>query len=561
MICGFPQRRSCMHAPTKNNGLGLSMLVFLALACKTTSEEPPVTQKPQPEGHTQSTLGMPMNSCSGKNLNLSLAGESSPFAAKKNEIDALSDQAVREICESKTAVIFIGNADSFGTLEFRAPLAETVKAAIRSEWTETASQFSHAVRKASSELDNMFNNSCRSIYERRKLPTKELQANNQLAFIQILDGPEVGDSMIATRVYGWSANSWTSERKLWKYDQGLNGLTPCEMPCAQELNMPRDAQSIAEALLAKIAPPQGFDQHIYIFKTHGGLYTNSAASLTSPLLDRSTSSTENHSVLLFDTHGPGGPLNSDLAAPFWSRASACRVLNTLRPKMARELGCQETLNLGETAGVDGSTCNTASTGKGQLIPLNSDLLRNPILDPSEVARCMGPGCSDLLMRAAYSPEGFIALGEAATYDPTLALPRGVHRLKLSAISSNKPFASSTILLDSCFGMDHVIDSLAQTAHQRLITVTSANPLYFNLVNYENMSAVDFFRLPYLLGFDPGIASIFPFGTAYDELLQTFHDGSLCGCQCQKNPSPSCKAEPKFSDCSACTLDIRTRKRP
>lgn len=486
--------------------------------------------------------------------------------------DFTSD-AIADICTSSNFFVFVGNADSMGTIEFLRPVPGPIQAAVKAQFASAQTAFSQAVNRAAGDLaDALQVNDCLTLYDQafereraaNSLPPlggsgatsydalKQTTINNiikkqRVLLATLIDGPNNGDSSIETRWYGWTQSTSGSpqwgikDQRSWQWNTTSAALEATTG--AFELNLPRSLSAIIKQLMiltpagqfVTTVPPQdsnadpntlpGFNRVNYFFKTHGGLYTMDSTRHPD-LLNRATPG-DAQQVLLFDAHGDQGEVvSSDLYSPFWTKQTACQLYRELGNdalyasdqcaayEQAAAQGDVDEISQNITAGVDTGGCsNTAGSGKGLLF----DQTTMPVA--SSGADVTDPTQLELL------PEGVIRMGEALTYSSNAQLPYGIGQLQLSPASSANAttiYQADMIVLDSCYGSDKVGNALLaalQNWPRPLVTISNPNPLYIDLLQYNQLSLVDYVALP----------STFVAGALYQNA--------------QKSPSPSTANDP------------------
>lgn len=583
----------------------LLIVGLVAVSCKTSSR-PPAEPKPSPaqpaDGYVRtppeqriaapedpgfapdtptkaglgSAIGLPGSSCAPSAPAGNLLSGSPPkvWFDDAQLLTRLSDAALRQVCEASHGVFFVGNGEQLGELVFRNPeLVAGERAAIKEEFARRGRDFYAAIKEAaagfggpSEDGRGLASNRCWQLYEERHLPTSAL-ASSRLLLVKVLDGPGMGDSQVTTTLYQWQSGRWQPTTNDWQLSndrlQPASG-GPWELYLPKQLN-----QVVLEALHLFPGPNSlaSYDNHVYFFKTHGGLLP-AAGRRRSPLL--SDLPAEGQPVLLFDGHPKQALADQEaLRSPFWGKFHACRIWQYLDPQRFANAGCTgsgPTSDTGGTAGVDGATCNTAGTGKGLLLRGNDELFA--AVAPSEAAwrRCRGDGCLGVASRGALAPDGYIRLAPAVTYDTDWLPSPAVSGLRLIPGRSPLNTAADVVILDSCYGMKSVLRSLIRARQdpsdrsgsgRKLVALWGPNPLYYRLFEYEMFTTSRMMLLGYLLGFDPHQQVQFPFAAEAAALEELLHSGNLCPCACSSaQKSPACEGQTaRFPDCSGCQLQV------
>ena len=437
-------------------------------------------------------------------------------------------KALEELCVPLDLFVFIGNGEPIGQVRLLAPAPDGIKSAIFAQQKKSQASFYRAINQSLQDIKRgLSKNDCLKAYD--QLPDYALSGTNytldeiKSAFVSgnrgrtllvaITDGPGHNDSKIETTWYGFqtkttSGAKWTKTFEgQWMYNHRTDQLVPGDGPF--ELNLAKSIHSIIlrlsrmndQGVLQEVpfSPHSGFrngiqyfDQTTYVIKTHGGL-TKSNLAATPNLFDREDDA-NGHPILLFDSHGPKGKLlGSDLYIPFWYKSSACQLYKdpdlqtkdnqALLQRLYKEEGCDDTASFEEapTAGVDGMSCNTAGTGKSQILHHNQNLPLPGFHKTPDASR----------------PDGILTLGEAVTYTKINPYPKGIYPLKLLAGSKERAvFSADMVVLDSCHGSDKInaifnADKELDNDFGHTITITSPNPLYYDLIRYNLLSASDY----------------------------------------------------------------------
>lgn len=431
--------------------------------------------------------------------------------------------AIREVCESPMAVFFVGNGEPIGTMTWSEVVSNDNKKIFHERQEARDELFYRAILKANKDLrSSLAVNDCRKFYkENNPAELPKLYQRSQVILLSVLDGPLFGDSEIQLDVF-----SWTKKEEAWHWESKVRNLIWHDGSIEQslepfELNLPKSLSDIMESSFPIGDRLSTINQHakrnFFIFKTHGGLLVRDESTV--PDITRITPllSSDVLPIMLIDSTGVEGPLESDLFAPIWLRDTACKIYEKHNLNALYEQGScgkpidprDETVPL--TAGVDGAACNTAGSEKSALY------------DMARIAPLLRQGDSDIRPHAM---DGYLKLGSAVTYNngqsgisqptnnlsdesvpsdgnlsqkPTIddyTLGQGLHLWELEL--GNVPI--NMVLMDSCYGSNNIIDAFHRggSGNGTNIALFNAKPLYFDLIDYSHLTLSQYLALTSIL---------------------------------------------------------------
>lgn len=270
----------------------------------------------------------------------------------------LSPTELKELCGKNSLLVYVGNGEAVGKLQFFDHLGANERNVIRNEFESGAKGFSNYVTK---EVPLKLE---RAIRSNRGLCHNSAPNGSSFTIAFILDGHGPNNSTIITKRFVYDANSknWNvsqSDTKNWKVIG--NNFSAASAGEAFELNMPKHLPMIiGNVLRHKQIGADKIEQVTYIFKTHGGL-VNKDPNLGPDLLNMQKDTQNTAHVFLFDPYGPN---NEDLSATsgmfyyMWHKSNACRIAQAAGPAALKKVGCVGSTI--PTAGTEGSN-NTAGT--------------------------------------------------------------------------------------------------------------------------------------------------------------------------------------------------------
>ena len=444
-------------------------------------------------------------------------------------------KGIEDICLPTNLYVFVGNAEPLGKIRLLAPANDALKTAISNQMTSQAQDFHEAIKRSVSGISQGLKaNDCYQAYETMapsgfdgQKEVKLSQMRDQLTeegrgrtlFLSITDGPGFQDSAIKTIWYGYKKG--TGQKLVWgqlhsqdwhwnhRSQKVLAGKKPFELRLSTDLakiiKLMSRLDVKGEIQSEPLAPSSNayygvnfFDQTTFVIKTHGGL-ANESASAVPNLVERDMPST-NFPLLLLDSHGPDYTLlGSEFYIPLWYHESACHLYKdsdirtteneTILDQYYEEEGCSgKKAKASPTAGIDSISCNTASSGKSQILRRSKKGGLPPFHDHADILK----------------PDAVITLGEGVTYEALQEFPAGIKPFTLLEGKANiSEKTADLIILDSCYGSDKINEIIPRTQKDatgqgHIITIASPNPLYYDLIRYDLLSDSDYRMLNRLM---------------------------------------------------------------
>ena len=445
-------------------------------------------------------------------------------------LSGLNDDQLGQIAAGRTLIVYVGNAEARGVVEFLAPLDPARRKAILDDIQHHQDRLHRVV------LDGV--GQFREALRKNEFTYRPGMNQGEICLLAIVDGPGVGDSQISTFRYQWSGGKWMETQvEHWRWSESLN-LERVEEGTRFELNLPASITRIVRQMLR--LGPRGFvdsthfDRALYFVRSHGGRFTLDP-SIQPTLLNQRTASDLRH-VLLYDAHGANGEsLRSNLYAAYWSKETAKTVLETavtLEDGSSFENTGTSFENTGtsfensgnsfentgtsfENTGTSFENTGTSFENTGTSFSDGSSFENGSSFSDGssfqdgstfEAGGTFGFGGKKMIYdcdivpipgrsgKKSTSPEWIVRLGAACTYGKG-QLPQGVVPLELPHAES--PRAPTLVMLESCHG-DHIVAESVPGDSAKVVSIISPGQLYVDLVHYDRFSASRLQALPFIL---------------------------------------------------------------
>ncbi|MEZ4743962.1 MAG: hypothetical protein R3B45_16195 [Bdellovibrionota bacterium] len=400
-----------------------------------------------------------------------------------------SDQ--KRICQQHLFAVFAGNAETAGKYELIDENADSREDDLKiineknTKNDEISQKYFQLIKENAKKLQkrlNTQNGSCKDM-------------ENSVFFVQIIDGPAMGDSIIKSSYKRFKTENTSIIEQSWAYDNS-NGLLSCTTPnekgsCSFEINMAGDLSTIINKFYHEIGPrltnSEEFTQSIYFLKGHGAL-ASKLEEVSGSWLEhlRKTPTNADH-LSFFDTNYYGAA-NSESKhimafAPWLSQAKNSDVDVIKQGSEGDGQGSEGDGQGSEGDGQGSEDDGQGSEGDGQGAKKS---IFWSLKSSTEIKEIIAKNLKEQNLNTNI----VFKLGDA------LSMDRGRVGHQLNLPSGTRE--NTLVLVDSCYGSKGIRESVISKNNLEPVSLINPNPTGKTLVQYDKLDAAQWSSLPMIL---------------------------------------------------------------